>query len=59
MLKQKIIDQNAKQIDLYQMVPCLRLYVLHSGGIQQKTSTIFIRTPDIPYSKAVLLPTWT
>ena len=47
MKKQKIIDQNAKQIDLFQMVPFLRLYVPHSGLIQQKTSTIFIRTPDI------------
>ena len=47
MKKQKIIYQNVKQIDLYQMVPCLRLYVLYSGRIQRKTSTIFIRTPDI------------
>ena len=45
MKKQKIIDQNAKQIDLYQMVPCEHLYMLHSVRIQQKTSTIFIRTP--------------
>ena len=32
--KQKIIHQNVKQIDLYQMVPCLHLYVPHSTGIQ-------------------------
>ena len=43
----KIIYQNVKQMNLYQVLPCLRLYMLHSGHIQQKTSTIFFRTPDI------------
>jgi len=41
MKEQKIIYQNVKQLDLYQMVPCLRLCIIHSGHIQQKTSTIF------------------
>ena len=27
------------------MVSCLRLCMLHSGSIQRKTSTLFIRTP--------------
>ena len=46
LIKQKIIHQNVKQIDLYQMVLCLRLYMLHSGRIWWKTFTHFIWTPN-------------
>ena len=45
--KQKTVHQNVKKIDLYQMLPCLRPHMLYSVRIQQKTSTIFIQTPDI------------
>ena len=46
MKEQKTIHQNVKQIDLYQMVPCLYLYLLPSVHMQRKTSTFFIGTPD-------------
>ena len=41
--KKHTIHQNVKQIYLYQMEPCLHVYILHSVHIQQKTSTTFSR----------------
>ena len=35
------------------MVPCLHLYVLHSGRSQRKTFTLFMQTPDKNLSKIV------